>query len=30
VTIINETLISYSFTFNQQLFNQITSKAGLS
>jgi len=28
VTIINETLISYSFTFNQQLFNQITSKAG--
>jgi hypothetical protein len=28
VTITNETLISYSFTFNQQLFNQITSKAG--
>jgi len=28
-TVINETLISYSFTFNQQLFSQITSRAGL-
>jgi len=28
-TVINETLISYSFTFNQQLFTQITSRAGL-